>query len=69
MQVQQKQMVHTTQHGCDQTYRLRIREDKMILDEKSSEMFYNEINDGEISKKQQRFLDECSQLLERGFKE
>ena len=38
----------------------------MILDEKSSERFYSEINDGEISEKQQKFLKECSQLLERG---
>ncbi len=33
---------------------------------KALDRFYNEINDGEISEKQKKFLKECSELLEEG---
>ena len=34
-----------------------------ILKGKSAKRFYSEINDGEISEEQQKFLDECSELV------
>lgn len=36
-----------------------------VLKGKSAERFYNEINQGEISKEQQKFLNECVKLLKR----
>ena len=36
-----------------------------VLKGKSAEIFYNNINQGEISEKQQTFLKECVKLLKR----
>ena len=34
-----------------------------ILKGKAAKRFYKEINDGEVSEKQKKFLEECSKLL------
>lgn len=36
-----------------------------ILKGKSAKRFYNQINDGPISEKQQKFLDDCRKLLRK----